>query len=125
LMYHLQRWCKSEDEILSDLCCRYRDRNLFKAQDISHHNLAKRETLYRIAQAEIAKDGQPPDYYVGLQCATTRGYTLYQRGIQIQADQTNSVEISEVSPLVQTLIQPLQRAWLIYPREIQARLPND
>jgi uncharacterized protein len=120
-LYHVQRWCESDDEVLRDLCTRYRDRNLFKAKNISQYDGAERDRLYQDAQATLSAKNLAPDFYVGLQFATTRGYTLYQRGIQLQTGKTLT-EISELSPLVQTLIQPLQRVWLIYPREIESDL---
>jgi uncharacterized protein len=123
-LYHVQRWCESVDEILRDLCTRYRDRNLFKAKNISQSAPSARESLYQAAQATLRAKNLDPDYYVDLQFATTRGYTLYQRGIQLQTG-ANLTEISELSPLVQTLIQPLERAWLIYPREIESKLFQD
>ncbi|WP_404786793.1 HD domain-containing protein [Altericista sp. CCNU0014] len=122
-LYHVQRWCESEDEILRDLSARYRDRNLFKAKNISQYSAARREILYRVAQATLEAKNLDPDYYASLQFATTRGYTLYQSGIQLQTG-ADLTEISELSPLVQTLIQPLERAWLIYPREIEPYLPQ-
>jgi uncharacterized protein len=117
-LYHVQRWCESRDGVLRDLCTRYRDRNLFKAKNISQYDGAERDRLYQDAQATLRAKNLAPDFYVGLQFATTRGYTLYQRGIQLQTGKTLT-EISELSPLVQTLIQPLKRVWLIYPREIE------
>lgn len=120
-LYHVQRWCESEDVLLRDLCMRYRDRNLFKAKNISHYNPSQRDSLYQAAQAALKTQDLDPDYYVGLQFATTRGYTLYQRGIVVQTG-SNLTEISELSPLIQTLIQPLKRAWLIYPREIESKI---
>jgi uncharacterized protein len=121
LLYHVQRWCESADAILRDLCTRYRDRNLFKTQNISQYDASGRDTLYQTAQLGLKAINLDPDYYVGLQCATTRGYTLYQSGIQLQTG-VDLTEISELSPLVQTLIQPLERAWLIYPREVEFAL---
>jgi HD superfamily phosphohydrolase len=121
LLYHVQRWCESADAILRDLCTRYRDRNLFKTQNISPYDASGRDTLYQTAQLGLKAINLDPDYYVGLQCATTRGYTLYQSGIQLQTG-VDLTEISELSPLVQTLIQPLERAWLIYPREVESAL---
>jgi uncharacterized protein len=120
-LYHVQRWCESDDGILRELCTRYRDRNLFKAKNISQWGEVQRERLYQSAQKTLRAKNLDPDYYVGLQFATTRGYTLYQRGIQLQTGAALT-EISELSPLVQTLIQPLERAWLIYPREIEPDL---
>jgi len=33
-------------------------------------------------------------------------------------------EITDLSPLVQALVQPLQKTWLIYPRDIENHLEN-
>jgi uncharacterized protein len=122
-LYHVQRWCESADEILRDLCTRYCDRNLFKAKNISHYDSSQRDNLYRAAQDALKAKNLAPDDYVGLQFATTRGYTLYQRGIVVQTG-SYLTEISELSPLIQTLIQPLQRAWLIYPREMESEIKS-
>jgi uncharacterized protein len=121
IMYHLQQWCTAADPILRDLCRRYRDRDLFKVKDISQDAPATRQRTYQAAHEALTAQNLPADYYLGQQCSTTSGYTLYQRGIQLQAT-AGLTEISEVSPLVQTLTQPLQRAWLIYPREVEAFL---
>ncbi len=120
-LYHVQRWCESDDEVLRDLCTRYCDRNLFKAQNISQYDEQQRNNLYQAAQTALRAKNLDPDHYTALQFATTRGYTLYQRGIPLQTGKTLT-EISELSPLVQTLIQPLLRVWLIYPREIESDL---
>jgi uncharacterized protein len=122
-LYHVQRWCESGDETLRDLCTRYRDRNLFKAKNISHYDSSQQDNFYQAAQDALKGKNLAPDDYVGLQFATTRGYTLYQRGIVVQTG-LNLTEISELSPLIQTLIQPLQRAWLIYPREIESEIKS-
>ena len=120
-LYHVQRWGESGDGVLRDLCTRYCDRNLFKAKNISQYDEQQRNSLYQAVQGTLRTQNLDSDYYVGLQFATTRGYTLYQRGIQLQTGAALT-EISELSPLVQTLIQPLERAWLIYPREIEPEL---
>jgi len=65
----------------------------------------------------LAQVGFDPTYYGGIRIALSRGYTLYQRGIKLQSP-TGLQELSELSPLVKTLTQPLQRTWLIYPREL-------
>lgn len=121
-LYHVQRWCENADATLKDLCTRYRDRNLFKAKNISQYSQPERDRMFQAAQASLRKENLDPDYYVGFQFATTRGYTLYQRGIQLQTEAGSLSEISELSPLVQTLIQPLERSWIVYPREIESDL---
>jgi uncharacterized protein len=118
LMYHFQQWQESEDKILSDLCRRYCDRDLFKTKNISTLNDAERQLWCDKAAKLLEQQGLNPDDYRTIQTTTTRGYTLYQKGINLLTEQ-GICELSEVSLLVQTLIQPAHRAWLIYPREIE------
>lgn len=119
--YHLQRWQNSADPILRDLCRRYLDRDLLKALDVSSCSPDQQQHLCQRAAQLLAHQGMAPDYYTGLQVALARGYTLYQRGIKLRTDQGLS-EISDLSPLVQALVQPFRRTWLIYPREIETPL---
>jgi HD superfamily phosphohydrolase len=119
--YHLQTWQQGSDNLLSDLCRRFLDRDLLKAMDVSHLAPDQRQDLQKQATLLAEHYGFLPDAYIGLRIARSRGYTLYQRGIKLQTTQ-GLREISEVSSLVQTLIQPHERALLLYPREIEAKL---
>ncbi|NJK29121.1 MAG: HD domain-containing protein [Acaryochloris sp. RU_4_1] len=119
--YHLQQWQHSQDSILSDLCRRYLDRNLLKALDISALDNDQQQELFTYSQHLLRNQGLNPDYYTGLQVALTRGYTLYQRGINLLT-RKGLIEISEVSALVQTLIQPFRRTWIIFPVSIELEL---
>lgn len=119
--YHLHRWRDSSDPILADLCRRFLDRDLLKALNVSHLHPDKREVLQHKTEQLLTQAGFAATYYTGLRVALSRGYTLYQSGIELQTAK-GLQEISEVSPLVQTLTQPFQRAWLLYPREIEPDL---
>lgn len=119
--YHLQRWQRHSDSVLSDLCRRYCDRDLLKCIDISHLNQATSQELLSKTHHWLNEMGINATYYSGIRISFSRGYTLYQKGIKIQ-DSTGLAQISELSPLVQTLTQPYQRAWLIYPRQIESKL---
>lgn len=112
LQYHLQRWQRHDDPILSDLCRRWCDRDLFKAQEVSHWTTAQQqERLHRVQQQTIAL-GLDPTYYTGFRVARNKGYTLYQKGISLQ-DSSGLTEISDLSPLVQTLTKTQERAWVV------------
>ncbi len=113
--YHLQRWQQSQDSILADLCRRFIDRDLPKTLDVTHLVPAERDALLQKVRHGIADPAAA--YYAGLQVSLSRGYTLYQRGIKCQT-LTGLQELSELSPLVRTLTNPYERAWLIYPRSI-------
>jgi uncharacterized protein len=121
-LYHLQRWQYHHDPILADLCRRYLDRDLFKTFDVTERSDNDRQTLLTKLQQQATQRGFTPDYYVGLRVSLSRGYTLYQRGINLQTP-TGLVEISERSPLVKTLSQPMRRAWLILPKDLADCLP--
>ncbi len=116
-LYHLGRWQDDKDPVLADLSRRFLDRDLFKAKDISDLSEADRQSLLQETQEKVAAQGFDPDFYCGLRFASSRGYSLYQCGINLQTPQ-GLQEISERSPLIKTLIQPLNRAWLIHPRGI-------
>jgi uncharacterized protein len=119
--YHLQRWQHHSDPVLSDLCRRYLDRDLFKALDITHLNPEQRDILLSKTRHWLTESNLEAGYYSGIRISFSRGYTLYQKGIKIQTT-TGLKQISELSPLVNTLIQPYERAWLIYPREVETKL---
>jgi len=119
--YHLQRWQANPDPVLSDLCRRYLDRDLFKALDISHLNDEQRQELLTKVHFWLEELGFQAPYYAGIRVSFSSGYTLYQRGIKLQTP-SGLVEISQLSALVRTLTEPYKRAWLIYPREIETAL---
>lgn len=116
-LYHLQRWQQHPDPLLSDLCRRFVDRDLLKALDVSHLDLERQQQLVQAMQPYLQAAGFLPDYYLGLRTTVSRGYTLYQKGINLQTNY-GLQEISDRSSLIQTLTQPLQRSWLLYPREV-------
>jgi uncharacterized protein len=113
--YHLHRWRESSDRILADLCRRYLDRDIFKTTDISDRNASDRAAFLEEWQAKLQMQGLDPEYYCGIRVAMTKGYTIYQQGIEIQTTQ-GLKDIVQLSPLVKTLSQPIQRAWLVHPR---------
>ncbi len=119
--YHLQRWQQHPDPVLAEMSRRFVDRDLFKCLDVTHLNEEKRATLLSKAHHCLTQAGFQADHYSGIRISFSRGYTLYQKGIKIQTP-SRLEEISDLSPLVQTLTQPYQRAWLIYSREIEQPL---
>lgn len=121
LTYHLQRWQHCTDPVLADLCRRFLDRDLLKALDISSLDTAEQEKLMQQVSLWLTQAGFSPTHYAGIRVARNRGYTIYQRGIKLQTS-VGLQEISELSPLVKTLTQPVQRVWLVYPSEIESLL---
>ncbi|HEY9894655.1 MAG TPA: HD domain-containing protein [Candidatus Sericytochromatia bacterium] len=119
--YHLQRWQSSTDAILSDLCRQFIDRDLPKTLDVTHLDTSDRQALLQSVQQRLGMVNGDATYYAGLQVSLSRGYTLYQRGIKCHTT-TGLQELSDLSPLVQTLTNPYERAWLIYPRALEPAL---
>jgi uncharacterized protein len=120
-VYHLQRWQNHSDPVLADLCRRFIDRDLFKAVDVTHLSETEQQSLLKNSHSWLIEAGFEPQYSVGLRVSLSKGYTLYQRGIKLLT--ANGLqEISDLSPLVQTLTLPYRRVWLIYPREIENSL---
>ncbi|MBE9014208.1 HD domain-containing protein [Pseudanabaenaceae cyanobacterium LEGE 13415] len=122
-IYHLQQWQHHDDRVLADLSRRYLDRDLLKALDISQVSESDRKKLLEKVQLWTEQLGFDPEIYCGLRIAVSRGYTLYDRGINIQTT-IGLREIGELSAMVQTLTQTVQRVWLIYPREIKTKLQH-
>lgn len=113
LLYHLQRWRHCSDPTLADLCRRFLDRDIFKAKDISHLTPDQQQNLLAEERLKLAVRGLKSEYYCGIRTALTKGYTIYKQGIDIQTLQ-GLQDISRLSPLVKTLAEPIQKAWLIY-----------
>ncbi|AFY74269.1 HD superfamily phosphohydrolase [Synechococcus sp. PCC 7502] len=112
-MYHIHLWKNHEDQILADLCRRIQDRDLFKGSEIT--NLEDIEEYIQQWQQKLETIGFDPQYYCGIREALTKGYTLYQQGIAVKTNE-GLQEISQISSLVKTLVQPMRKKWLIHPK---------
>ncbi|MEA5462756.1 HD domain-containing protein [Leptothoe sp. PORK10 BA2] len=117
LHYHLQRWQTHGDGVLADLCQRFVNRRLPKATEISHYTYAQQTDILAAARRQAYGLVPDTDIYLGLRHTRNRGYTLYQRGIKLKMP-GELVAISQLSPLVRTLIQPCHRTWLLHPAEL-------
>jgi uncharacterized protein len=115
--YHLQRWRHSQDVLLADLCRRFLDRDLLKTLEVTRLTANQQEQLLTQVQVHLEQQGLPGEIYAALRPIWSRGYTTYQQGIQMHIDNA-FVDIKELSPLVNTLSQPSERIWLLYPRDI-------
>jgi uncharacterized protein len=112
--YHVQRWQTHPDSTLADFCRRYLNRQLLKVLEVTHATVEERASLLANVQQQLSAKGIEADRYSGLRHTWSKGYSLYQQGIKIKTP-TGLQEINQLSPLVQTISQPAQRTWLIYP----------
>ncbi len=117
--YHLQRWQHHGDQILADLCRRFLDRDLFKAHDVSMLSSDQQQALLTSVSTVLTQQGRSPAVYCGLSRSQSRGYTLYQQGIDLRIE-GKCVDINQVSPVVEPLTRVHQRTWFIYPADLKA-----
>lgn len=120
-MYHLQRWQFGSDSLLADLCRRFLNRDLPKTLEVTALLPSQQQQLLQQLATILSQRSLAPKYYCGFRQVWSRGYTLYQRGIKLKTE-TGLQEISQLSPLVKTLTDPVQRVWLIYPAEVKTQL---
>ncbi len=119
--YHLQRWQHHTDPTLADFCQRFLNRKLLKTQEVTYATPAEQESLLANVRQQLFLKGVDAFCYSGLKHTWSKGYSVYQRGIKIRT-QRGLVDIKQLSPLVQTLTEPAQRTWLIYPHELDVGL---
>lgn len=115
--YHLQRWRHSPDLLLADLCRRFLDRDLLKTLEVTRLSVEQQNALLATVQQHLQQQGYSGEHYSGLRRSWSRGYTTYNEGIYLHSDNA-FIDIKDMSPLVQTLSQPFERTWLLYPRDI-------
>lgn len=116
--YHLQRWQHHPDPALSDFCHRFLNRRLLKALEVTYATPEERESLLKNVQQQLFSEGVEAHRYSGLRHIWSKGYSVYQKGIKIQT-RRGLKDIKQLSALVQTLAEPAQRTWLIYPSEVE------
>lgn len=77
VLYYFQMWTDEEDEILSDLCVRFNNRNLFKYVEFNP-NLQMKEwmELYRL----FNDVGIDPEYYLVVDSSSDLPYDFYRPG---------------------------------------------
>ncbi len=115
--YHLQRWAEEGPDELAELCRRLLLRQLLKATDVSGLNQAERLELLAEARRLSEQLGLHSDRCCGLQQRQSRGYHAYKGGLRLwDGEQLQALE--QRSPLVQTLSQASELAWLIHPAEV-------
>ncbi|MFN8391074.1 MAG: HD domain-containing protein [Bdellovibrionota bacterium] len=120
--YHIERWCRSGDKVLSDLATRHRDRRLFKT--IRMQEGGNSAAILEQVKAVAAELGFDPRYYV-----TSVEDADAHRGKQEQApkvllDDGTVMPVTDVEPMIaQILTRPQKkRRWLSVPREVKAKL---
>ncbi|MEB3264699.1 MAG: HD domain-containing protein [Synechococcus sp.] len=119
--YHLQRWQQEGPEELAELCGRLLDRRLLKAVDVSDLGNTQRLELLAETQHLARREQLVAERCCGLHQSHNRGYHPYKGGLRLwDGERLEALEAR--SPLVRSLIQPLETAWLIHPAEVREPL---
>ena len=122
--YHLQRWSEDGPPGLMELSRRLLERRLLRATDVSHLAPERRLALLARARQLSERAGLEPERCCGLHQQQNRGYHPYKGGLRLwDGRQLGSLE--QRSPLVRSLIQPSETAWLIHPPEVTVELRRE
>lgn len=104
--YYFQGWQQEEDTILSDLCYRFLNRNLFKY--IEYDPMIQEADFFQL-QVLLRKAGIDPDYYVAIDKSSDLPYDFYESDggertpIYLQMPNTELVELSQESTIVEAI----------------------
>lgn len=79
IMFYFQTWQEEEDAILSDLCRRFLNRNLFKYIEFNPNSQVKMKMWMELTQL-FKKAGIDPDYYLVIDSSSDLPYDFYRPG---------------------------------------------
>ncbi len=115
--YHLERWLEEGPKELADPCRRLLERRLLKATDVASRDRGSQLELLAQARTLASQAGFDPDGCCALEQRQTRGYHPYAGGLRLWDGRTLQA-LEQRSPLVHSLSEPVQLAWLIHPAEV-------
>ncbi|MFL6467467.1 MAG: HD domain-containing protein [Pyrinomonadaceae bacterium] len=126
-LFHIKRWCASDDPILSDLSDRFLNRRLFKAFDLDMKEGCRREFVANV-RSLVAEKGLDPEYYVFEDTGGDMVHSFYAPDNSIPKDlifiedgfsRSEIREISEVSSAVRGLQKGYRIHRLCFPAEFK------
>ena len=110
-------WREEGEPELADPCRRLLDRQLLRAVDVAALSPTARLELLAEARALAEAAGLAPDGCCGLHQRQSRGYLAYKGGLRLWDGQRLEA-LERRSPLVRSLSERLEMAWLIHPAEV-------
>lgn len=119
--YHLMRWREEAPPELADPCRRLLERRLPKATDVSDLGPAARIELLAVARRLCEKAGLIAEGCCALEQRQSRGYHPYAGGLRLW-DGLRLQALEQRSPLVASLCQTIDMAWLIHPARVREEL---
>ncbi|MCM3281638.1 HD domain-containing protein [Exiguobacterium sp. MER 193] len=126
--FYFQEWMEEDDAILADLASRFVNRRLLKYKNFPEANRVRYMERLRQTMETI---GLPPTYYLLEDQLSQLPYDLYKgqgkyEGIYLQMNDGERKEISEVSMLVQSILNSRQSDEKIYyPEDVLLNLKDD
>lgn len=126
--FYFQEWMEEDDAILADLASRFVNRRLLKYKNFPEANRVRYMERLRQTMETI---GLPPTYYLLEDQLSQLPYDLYKgqgkyEGIYLQMNDGERKEISEVSILVQSILNSRQSDEKIYyPEDVLLNLKDD
>jgi HD superfamily phosphohydrolase len=121
--YHLMRWTRSADPILSDLSDRILSRRLLKTIRIDErHN---QDLSNKSVEACLEKLGFDPRYYLHEISTADVHAGDTRQSIMVQLDTREISTLSETDPLFQAMVSVTKfskRSWLALPKEAKLEL---
>ena len=125
--FYFQEWMEEDDAILADLSSRFVNRRLLKYKNFPEANRVRYMERLRQTMEGI---GLPPKYYLLEDQLSQLPYDLYKgqgkyEGIYLQMNDGERKEISEVSMLVQSILNSRQSDEKIYyPEDVLLNLKD-
>jgi len=132
MTYHIKRWLKDSDKVLSDLAARFIHRRLFKASRLPALDRAAIDEIRSKASHAVSELGLDPEFYVALETTGIRPYDYYrpdsdspQTNIMVRTENGDVAELSTLSTTVEALVKGnFETYWLIYPAEAQEKITS-
>lgn len=128
IYYYFSRWQQEKDALLSDLCSRFMNRNLYKYVEID----PKKEKEYYHALCNLfEKAGIPPEYYVVIDSSADLPYDVYRSGegrvpIYLQMPSGEEEELSTSSVIVDAITgKERQDHKLYYPEDLLQQVEDE
>jgi uncharacterized protein len=130
LLYHIKRWVKSGDNILSDLAYRFLNRHLFKAVRLIDEDASRQGQLTEMARKYATLSHLDPDYYVSVESIVFRPYDYYKpesddghTSILVRTETGAIKELSTLSLTIEALLRgKYESRFLVYPIEIHEKI---
>jgi HD superfamily phosphohydrolase len=130
MTYHIKRWQKDRDPILSDLASRFINRRLPKALGVPADRLTGLTEIEDKARQIAKAVGLDPEYYVARETTGIRPYDYYrpdaqhpQTNIMVRTESGEIKELSTISLTVEALVKgDFQSHWIVCPQEVAEKM---